>query len=153
MQNELVLRTGRDVERPENGVRVLQDDGSIICYGKEVVWGVATSEDVVWLYRYELCWWCLRSGWDIRMVHRSMRNDLRVADKVYIKRGCLVLEDFLFFSLYSFSWIAKQARHWNSFDSCLFLTLSIRTSKSILSRSRYYLTVTDITYPRPCPFH
>jgi len=30
------------------------------------------------------------------MVHRSMRNDLRVADKVYIKRGCLVLEDFHF---------------------------------------------------------
>jgi len=39
-----------------------------------------------------------------------MRNDLRVADEVYIKRGCLVLEDFLFFSLYSFSCIAKQAR-------------------------------------------
>jgi len=37
------------------------------------------------------------------MVHRSMRNDLRVADEVYIKRGCYVLEDFLFFSLYSFS--------------------------------------------------
>jgi len=44
------------------------------------------------------------------MVHQSMRNDLRVADKVYIKRGSLGLEDFLFFSLYSFSCIAKQAR-------------------------------------------
>jgi len=42
------------------------------------------------------------------MIHRSMRNELRVADVVYIKRGCLVLEDFLFFSLYSFSCIAKQ---------------------------------------------
>jgi len=37
---------------------------------------------------YELCWWCVRSWGDIRMVHRSMRNDLRVADEVYIKRGC-----------------------------------------------------------------
>ena len=44
------------------------------------------------------------------MVHQSMRNDLRVADEVYINRGCLVLEDFLFFSLYSFSCIAEQAR-------------------------------------------
>ena len=44
------------------------------------------------------------------MVHQSMSNDSRVADDMYIKRGCLVLEDFLFFSLYPFSCIAKQAR-------------------------------------------
>ena len=44
------------------------------------------------------------------MVHWSIRDDSRVADEVYIKRGCLVLEDFLFFSLYSFSCIAKQVR-------------------------------------------
>jgi len=42
------------------------------------------------------------------MVHRSMRNGLRVADGLYIKRVLLALEDFLFFSLYSFSCIAKQ---------------------------------------------
>jgi len=44
------------------------------------------------------------------MVQRSMRNGSRAIDEVFIKRGCLVLEDFLFFSLYSFSWIAKQER-------------------------------------------
>jgi len=44
------------------------------------------------------------------MVHWSMENESRAADEVYIKRGCLVLEDFLFLSLYSFSCIAKQAR-------------------------------------------
>jgi len=44
------------------------------------------------------------------MVHWGMRNDSRVVDEVYIKRACLVLEDFLFFSLYSFSCIAKQVR-------------------------------------------
>ena len=43
------------------------------------------------------------------MVHRSMGNDSKVADEVYIKRGCLVSDGFLFFSLYSFSCIAKQA--------------------------------------------
>jgi len=42
------------------------------------------------------------------MVHRSMKDDSRVADGLYIKRVLLVLEDFLFFSLYSFSCIAKQ---------------------------------------------
>jgi hypothetical protein len=42
------------------------------------------------------------------MVHRSMRNGSRVADGLYIKRVLLALEDFLFFSLYSFSCIAKQ---------------------------------------------
>jgi len=42
------------------------------------------------------------------MVHRNMRNDSRVADELYINRVLLALADFLFFSLYSFSWIAKQ---------------------------------------------
>ena len=42
------------------------------------------------------------------MVHRSMRDGSRVADELYIKRVLIVLEDFLFFSLYSFSCIAKQ---------------------------------------------
>jgi len=43
------------------------------------------------------------------MVHRSRRNGSRVAEELYIKRVLLALEDFLFFSLYSFSCIAKQA--------------------------------------------
>jgi hypothetical protein len=56
----------------------------------------------------EMCRWCVRSWDEIRMVHRSMRNGSRVADEVYIKRMLSALEDFLFFSLYSFSCIAKQ---------------------------------------------
>jgi len=44
------------------------------------------------------------------MVHRSMGNDLRVADEWYIQRVLLALEDFLFFYLYSFCGIAKQVR-------------------------------------------
>jgi len=42
------------------------------------------------------------------MVHWSMRNGSRVADELYIQRLLMALEDFLFFSLYSFSCIAKQ---------------------------------------------
>jgi len=42
------------------------------------------------------------------MVHRSMGDGSRVADELYIKRMLMVLEGFLFFSLYSFSCIAKQ---------------------------------------------
>jgi len=43
------------------------------------------------------------------MVHRSMRNGSRVADQLYIKRVLMGLEDFLFFSLYSFSCIASNS--------------------------------------------
>jgi hypothetical protein len=53
-------------------------------------------------------WWCVTSWDEIWIVHWSMRNDLKVVDEVYIKRVLLALEDFLFFSLYSFSYIAKQ---------------------------------------------
>jgi hypothetical protein len=42
------------------------------------------------------------------MVHLSMSNDLRVADELDTKRVLLAMEDILFFSLYSFSCIAKQ---------------------------------------------
>jgi len=56
----------------------------------------------------ELCWWGVRSLLDIQMVHRGMRDSSMVVYTVYIKRGCCMLEDFLFFSLYSFSCIAKE---------------------------------------------
>jgi len=38
-----------------------------------------------------------------------MENGSRVADELYIKRVLMVLEDFLFFSLYSFSCIASNS--------------------------------------------
>jgi len=44
------------------------------------------------------------------MVDRSMGNDSRIADELYITRVLLAFEDFLFFSLYSFCCIAKQVR-------------------------------------------
>jgi len=141
-RNDLVLRKGGDVGGRRDGIGMLEHGGAIICYDKEVVWGVATSDDVAWLYWYELCWWCVRSWLDIQMVHRSMWNDSRVADEVYIKRGCLVLEGFLFFPLYSFSCIAKQARLWPSVDSCHVLIPSMQTSKHLvpmtISHYRYH---------------
>jgi hypothetical protein len=50
-----------------------------------------------------------------------MRNDSMVADGLYIKRVLLALGDFLFFSLYSFSCIAKQVTTLKQFRlmSCL----------------------------------
>jgi len=42
------------------------------------------------------------------MIHRSIGNDSGAADELYIKRVWLALENFLFFSLYCFSCIAKQ---------------------------------------------
>jgi len=63
----------------------------------------------------------VRSWVEIRMVRRSMRNGSRVAAGLYIKRVLLALEDFLFFSLYSSSCIAKQVTTLKQFRrlSCL----------------------------------
>ena len=58
----------------------------------------------------EIGWWGARSWRTIRKVLRSMKNGSRVTDKLYINRGCLALEDFLFFFLYSFSCVAKQVQ-------------------------------------------
>lgn len=67
------------------------------------------------------------------MVHWSMKNDSRVADALYNKRGCLVLQDIVLFSLYLVSCIGKQQkpgkqlRHWTCLDS------SVQTSSVLLS--------------------
>jgi hypothetical protein len=42
------------------------------------------------------------------MAHLNMRNGLRMAVQLYIQRVLSLLEDFLFFSHYSFSCIAMQ---------------------------------------------
>jgi len=46
---ELVLQKGGDVDGRGDGAGMVEDGGSIISYDKEVVWGVATSDHVVWL--------------------------------------------------------------------------------------------------------
>ena len=51
-----------------------------------------------------------------------------VADELYIKRVLMALEDFLFFSLYSFSCIASSS---TTLKDILILVLSIRTSSSV----------------------
>jgi hypothetical protein len=85
------------------------------------------------------------------MVHRSMEDDSRVADELYIKRVLLVLEDFHFFSLYSFSCIAKHVMTLKELRllSCLD---SLKTNfKPFVLFSRYHICVTNITYARPRP--
>ena len=51
-----------------------------------------------------------------------------MADELYIKRVLMVLVDFLFFSLYSFSCIASSS---TTLKDILILVLSIRTSSSV----------------------
>jgi len=85
------------------------------------------------------------------MVHRSMGNDSRVADKLYIKRVLLALEDFLFFSLYSFSCIEKQATTLKQLRllSCLdFLEMNL---KSLVLSSDITLLLPVL--PTPDPAH
>jgi hypothetical protein len=100
-----VLQKGRDVGRcGENG-----EDG-VGTIGMRRKWFEVLGRRVMWRGRsnMELRKWCVRTWDEIRMVHRSMRNCPKVADELYIKRVLLALEDFLFFSLYWFSCIAKQ---------------------------------------------
>jgi len=68
----------------------------------------------------------------IRSVHRSMKDDSKLALEAYIKRDCLVLEDFFFFSLYSFSCIGINSTAMeNILTPCLCPCLSILTSSSV----------------------
>jgi len=101
----------------------------------------------------ELSWWCVRSWDEIRMVHRSMGNDLRVADELYIKRVLLVLEDFLSFSLYSFSCIAKQVTTLEQLRLLSCLDFLDTNFEHLLSCLRYHIHVFNITYVRPHPLH
>ena len=73
------------------------------------------------------------------MVHRGMRDGSRVADGLYIKRVLLALEDFLFFSLYSFSCIAKQVTTFKQLQplSCLDSLETNFESLAPLSKSYY----------------
>ena len=52
---------------------------------------------------------CVRSWDKIRMVHWSMGDGSRVVRRIVYKESVLALEDFLFFSLYSFSCIASNS--------------------------------------------
>jgi hypothetical protein len=84
------------------------------------------------------------------MVLRSMRNGLRVADEVYIKRVLFVLEDFLFYSLYLFTGIAKQVTTLKQVQLLFcFDFLEMNIESFVLFG--YYITVTNITYARCCP--
>jgi len=100
----------------------------------------------------KLGWGCVRSWKEIRMVHRSMRNDLRGVDKLYIKRVWLALEDFLFFSLYSFSCIAMQVMTLKQLQ-LLSCPDSLETNFEPLSCFLISHFVTHITYARTRPLH
>jgi hypothetical protein len=83
-----------------------------------------------------LYWWCVRSWDEIKMIHQSMPNDLRVADQLYMKRGLLLVENSLFVSHYWYACIAKQVTTLqNSFDPGLVLISLIQTSSSSFSCS------------------
>jgi len=89
---------------------------------------------------------CVRSWMIIRLVHRSMEDDSKVTNGLYIKRGCLALEDFLFFSLYSFSCIASNSPTLiNVLDSCPCPCLSIRISSSVLQHPHHLRPTPSVT--------
>jgi len=76
------------------------------------------------------------------MVHRSMKNGSRMADELYIKRVLVVLEGFLFFSLYSFSCITNNSP---TLGIYLDLCSSIRTSSSVQQHSYHLRSTPPVT--------
>lgn len=86
MGMQVVLEKGGDVGPPGGGVEMWRAVAGILCYDKEVVWGVLTSSNEAWFSWLSLSWWCVSSLEGIQMVHWSVRNNLTVADKLYIQR-------------------------------------------------------------------
>jgi hypothetical protein len=100
-----VLQTGGDVGRCGGCSEIMAEQ-----FGMIRKWFEVLRHRAVWCgcIGKELWWWSVRSWDEIRMVYWSMRNGSKVADELCIKGALAVRDDFLFFSLYSFSCIAKQ---------------------------------------------
>ena len=82
-----------------------------------------------------------------------MWDESWIADQLYIQRGWLALQDFLFFSLYSLSCTAKQV---TTLESPLMWILSrfTRTGFQVSGLVLWYqITFTNISYARSHPLH
>jgi len=77
------------------------------------------------------------------MVHRSMKNGSRGGRRIVYKESVMVLEDFLFFSLYSFSCIASNS---TTLKDILILVLSIRTSSSVPQHPYHLCPTPPVTH-------
>jgi len=133
--------------------RVWRDGGGIICRDKEVVWGVATSNNVAWLYWYRvLLVVCKIMGWDSDGIleHEEWFEDDRW---IVYKESVVGVEGFpLLLSLLVLLYKQSKLRLWNSFDCSPVLIPSKRISIFCLA-SRYNVIVTSITYAWPRPVH
>jgi hypothetical protein len=132
-------------------LRMQWDGGNIMWYNKEVVQGVATSDDVGWFHWSGVTGWCVILWDESWMVHRTMSNGSRVPDEVYIKGVLLGRDGFLFFAHYSLSCIAKQVMTLKQLQilSCLdFLDTNFACPLSCFC---YHVAVTNITYAQPRP--
>jgi len=82
--------------------------GIIVYYKQKVVQYAATLHDVALLNRKEFCLWCVWLCLTIMTIHPAKEDDWWVMDELHTNSGNLVLENFLFFSLYLFSCITMQ---------------------------------------------
>jgi hypothetical protein len=91
------------------------------------------------------------------MVHQGISNDSTEKDELHIVRSCLVLDHFLFFSLYSFSCIAKQVMILNQLQllSCLDFLENNWSTSCLDSDITFWLlisTTPDPTHYQELPF-
>jgi len=101
----------------------------------------------------KLCWWCIRSCDEIRIIYQCMRNDSRVEDELYIKRVLMAVEDSVIFSLYSVSCMAKKVTTLKQFWLLSCFDSLDTNFECLCFYFRYYITVTNNTYTRPRPLH
>jgi len=143
---DLMLRIGQDIGRHGNGMRMLYSGGQIICWEKEVVWGIATSDDAAWLWWYESHWWCIKSWVRIGLLHLSMRYGSRVPDQLHIHRACLALKDFLFFSHYSISCRAMQTDNIGKTSTFVLTQILDANFECLHLCIQHHILVSNITY-------
>jgi len=104
------------------GAGILCNGGGINWDDEEVIWGVVMSHDVAWLYWHRLLCGSVKSWEEIQRIHRSIVDDLTVADKRYIRRGCCCWRISFSFRFTCSLVYQQNRRPWNSFDLCLILT-------------------------------
>jgi len=87
------------------------------------------------------------------MIHRSMRNDLRVADELYIQSGWLVLEDFVFILSLIVLLYGKGSYDFETASGFVLSLFSQYAHREPLSCFQFNILVINITSTRPRPLH
>jgi len=86
----------------------------------------------------------------IEIVHRSMENDLWMADELYIKRGYLALADLHIISLYSLCCIANQKMNLENNFNLLVLFFNMHFAVQLIHSVTFLFPLSPASHPAYC---